>query len=262
MNFIKTIAAAAALAAVSVPALADIRAVNDGTSEMFLAVGDQNGSFIMDTGVTLNQLLAGATFSQSVASTAWTSYTAADTDLFDGASNSTTGTRWALFVFDGSSQADFSAMQVVTTLGKGLTAANVTFNGNVLQTLYGSNVLVGQNASSTGTHATLQNGTSYNLKGTSAYATADFFRLGSSAKTFIGNKVGDNSALFLINGDPSDGSDGTLKVITQNLGLTASFNGTTVSVAAIPAVPEPTSYALMAAGLAAIGFVARRRRAA
>jgi hypothetical protein len=36
--------------------------------------------------------------------------------------------------------------------------------------------------------------------------------------------------------------------------------GGTINFAAVPAVPEPETYALLLAGLAAIGFVARRRR--
>lgn len=257
MKFIKTLAAAAALAAVSVPALASIKQVNNGTSELFLAVGDQNGSFILDTGVTLNDLLNNPTsFSRSVAGTAWTSYTAADTDLFDGTSSSTTGTRWALFVFDGYTQSDYSLMRVITTGGKNVTTASFTFDGATLNQANAKTGNVAQSANGTGTHF-LANGSSYNPKGTPGYATADFFRF-SDANVFIGNKVGDNAKMFLVNGDPSDGSDSTLPVIATQLGLTASFDGQTLSVTA---VPEPQTYALMAAGLAMVGFMARRRRA-
>lgn len=261
MNFIKTLAAAAAIAAVSAPALASIKQVNNGTSELFLAVGDANGSFILDTGVTLDSLLtAPASFSRAVASAAWTSYTAADTNLFDGASNSTTGTRWALFVYDGSTLPEFDAQRVITTLGKGLTAANVHIEAGTMNQSVAKTGNVGQAANGTGTHISVANGSSYNPKGTPGYATAvDFFRF-SDANTLIGNKVGDSSALFLMQGDATDGADSTLPVIASQLGLTANFNGTTLTVTA--AVPEPESYALMVAGLAVVGFVARRRRAA
>lgn len=259
MKFIKTLAAVAALAAISAPALAGIKQVNNGTSELFLAVGDQNGSFILDTGVSLNQLLAGATFSQSVASAAWTSYTAADTNLFDGASNSTTGTRWALFVYDGASLPDFDAQRGIMTLGKGMTAASVNIIAGTMNQAVASTGNIGGAASGTGTHLTQANGSSYNPKGTPGYAGPNFFRYGD-ANTFIGNKVGDSSSLFLLQGDATDGTDPTLPVIVTQLGLTASFDGATVAVTA--AVPEPESYALMAAGLAVVGFIARRRRAA
>jgi hypothetical protein len=258
MKFIKTLAAAAVIAAISVPAVASIKQVNNGTSELFLAVGDQNASFILDTGVTLNDLLNNpASFTRSVAGAAWTSYIGSDTNLFDGASNSTTGTRWALFVFDGATQSDYSLMRVITTGGKNVTTASFTFDAGTMNQANAKVGSVGQSANGTGTHF-LANGSSFNPKGTPGYATADFFRF-SDANTFIGNKVGDTAKLFLVNGDPSDGSDPTLPVIATQLGLTASFDGQTLAVTA--AVPEPQSYALMAAGLAMVGFIARRRRA-
>lgn len=259
MKFIKTLAAVAALAAASVPAVASIKQVNNGTSELFLAVGDQNGSFILDTGVTLNDLLNNPTsFTRAVAGTAWTSYSAADTNLFDGASNSTTGTRWALFVFDGATLSDYSLMRVITTGGKNVTTTSFTFDAGTMNQANAKTGNVGQAANGTGTHAQ-PNGSSYNPKGTPGYATADFFRF-SDANTFIGNKVGDSANLFLVTGDASDGSDPTLPVIATQLGLTASFDGQTLAVTAA-VVPEPQAYALMAAGLAMVGFIARRRRA-
>lgn len=43
-------------------------------------------------------------------------------------------------------------------------------------------------------------------------------------------------------------------------GLAATKGGYTLSVSATPAVPEPTTAALLLGGLAAVGFVATRRR--
>jgi hypothetical protein len=43
----------------------------------------------------------------------------------------------------------------------------------------------------------------------------------------------------------------------------ANFDGTTVSLTstAVAAVPEPSTYAMLLAGLGAVGFIARRRKA-
>ena len=259
MKLTHTLAAAAAFAALSAPALANIKAVNAGQSEIFLVVGDQNGSFMLDTGVTLGAMLnSPVSFSRSVASAAWTSYTAVDTNLFDGASNSNSGTRWALFVYDGSSESDYSLQQVLTTLGKGLTASSITFDALTMNTAWGATGNLGQQANGTGTHPTQANGSSFNPQGTTGFAGPNFFKFGG-ANVFIGNKVGDSSSLFLIKGDADLFDDPLATVITSKTGLTASFDGQTLSVTA--AVPEPESYALMAAGLAVVGFIARRRRA-
>lgn len=258
MKFIKTLAAAAVLAAVSLPSQAYVTQANNGSTELFLVIGDENGSFLLDTGVTVASVLSSpASFTRAVASAAWTAYSAADTNLFDGASNRTTGTRWALFAYDGATLADFSAHSVITTAGKGLTTASFAFDAGTMVQSNSAMGSVAQQANGTGTHPTLANGTSYNLKGTTAYFGTNFFKF-FAGNTFIGNTVGDSSSLYLLKGDAELSDDPLAPVIATKLGLTANFDGTSLTVSA---VPEPESIALMAAGLAAIGFVVRRRRA-
>lgn len=264
---LKTLAAVAALATLSAtPALATIKAVADGTSELFLVVGDNNGSFILDTGVSLDGFLsdaAGATgtiFSRTVAGAAWTAYTGSDTNLFDGSPGSTTGTRWALFVFDGSGNFDVTQIRALSTVGAGGSAASFGFSGDEFVGAWASTGLVGQQANGTGTHTGTPavNGSSFNLKGTPGYAAPTFFSFGGTG-TRIGNAVGVSSGLVLMSG--SDPDDGLLPVNAAYVGnVTASFDGTTLTVAA--PVPEPETYALMLGGLAAVAFMARRRRSA
>lgn len=260
MKFIKTLAAAAVLAAVSAPALASIKVVADGTSEIILAVGDANGSYILDTGVNLNDFLAGNnTWSRSVAGAAWTAYTGSDTNLFDGSPSSTTGTRWALFVYDGSGNFDVTQIRSLSTVGAGGSAASFGFSGDEFVTAFAATGNVVAQANGTGTHFGLPNvnGSSFNAKGTAGYAAPTFFSYGGT-NTRIGNAVGVSSGLVLVSGSNAD--DGLEPVNAAYLpNITASFDGTTLSVVAAP-VPEPETYALMLGGLAAVAFIARRRR--
>lgn len=265
MNFIKTLTAAAVLAAVSAPAMATLKVVADGTSELFLAVGDANGSFILDTGISLDGFLSsaagasGTTFSRTVAGAAWTAYTGSDTNLFDGSPSSTTGTRWALFVYDGAGNFDVTQIRSLSTVGAGGSAASFGFSGDDFVSAYAATSSQALNANGTGTHTGTPavNGSSFNAKGTAGYLASTFFSYGGT-NTRIGNAVGVSSGLVLVSGSNAD--DGLEPVNAAYLPrVTASFDGTTLSVVAAP-IPEPETYALMLGGLAAVAFIARRRR--
>lgn len=69
----------------------------------------------------------------------------------------------------------------------------------------------------------------------------------SASSGFVAGK---NTLEFIVNNTATEGGNYT--------GLRAEFLSSNVSLAS--AVPEPHSYALMLAGLGALGFVARRRR--
>ncbi len=253
MKFIKTLAAVAALAAISAPALANIKAAANGTSEIFLAVGNANGSFILDTGVGLNSFLSSASgasgtiFSRTVAGAAWTSFTAA---------NSLATSSWALFVYDGNGTTDSTVLRALTTVNKNGSPASFTFDGDAFDSAWAQTGLIGQQANGTGTHTGLPaaNGSSYNAKGTAGYAGPSFFSFGGT-NVAVGNKIGDASLLVLVQG----GFDYSDTVNASYVGaVNVSFDGTTLTAAA--PVPEPETYALMLGGLAAVGFMARRRR--
>ncbi len=56
------------------------------------------------------------------------------------------------------------------------------------------------------------------------------------------------------------GAEGPASLMFQAVGTSQSYGGSLDAVSLTAAVPEPETYALMLAGLGAVGFVARRRR--
>ncbi|MBI3347313.1 MAG: PEP-CTERM sorting domain-containing protein [Burkholderiales bacterium] len=241
---LKTLALAA-LVAVAAPSFAAVQiGGNIGQAEYVFIATNAAGSYFQDLGVSTGTIETnwGKTFSQAVAGTEWNKFLA-----FGG-----TNTQWAIIaaqpLADGFTPGEINAWttvyanQALGTIqnsqsndGTNNLAVKFQVNDNKASPKSANNRL----AAAFGTSAYIDNGeTSFN----------GFFNarntVGTVAKMVYltpSNEVSDAASQFTV------------------LASTAKFDGTNVTITT--AVPEPSSYAMLVAGLAAVGFVARRRKA-
>ena len=73
-------------------------------------------------------------------------------------------------------------------------------------------------------------------------------------------KLGNDFSAFVFDDNFAAGSTLTFMLSSENLQGTGLSHATIYTGNVVPVIPEPETYALMLAGLAAVGFVARRRR--
>jgi len=259
MKFSK-IAAAALIAPASVPAMAMIGVGQPANAEMFLIVVDKDASFAFDTGLKFSTFEA-AVNAQTLnkvwdlsSNANWNAYKAIDTNLNDGTKNN--GTRWLFAAVFTDGQPAVDQVAFVTTKGSAANLAALTMGdyydkaAQVQLNIVNTNQLPGQQAG-----GVAANGSSVSLVGKAGYF-GDLMNFGA-LNYFIGNKVGDSSSIYYESALSEEPSDGMQSVAYRNSSV--SFDGNKLTVTA---VPEPETYALMLAGLVAVGGIARRRRAA
>lgn len=239
--------ALAALVAVAAPAFAAVQtAGNLGDAEYVFIATNSAGSYAQDLGVSANfidALNGGTSFTQSVAGAEWNKFVAF------GGSN----TQWAIIAaqpldvgFNPGEVNAWTTRNVNQALGSIQNSQSNDGTNNLAVHFFDidsrSNPKVANNrlASAFGTLTYSDNGvTSFN----------GFF----NARNTVGTQA--EMVYLTPSNDVSDASSQYAVLKTF-----ANFDGTNVTITAA-AVPEPSSYAMLVAGLAAVGFVARRRRA-
>ncbi|MFG6460081.1 PEP-CTERM sorting domain-containing protein [Roseateles sp. DXS20W] len=240
----KTIALAA-LAAVAAPSFAAVQVGGEiGDAEYVFVATNSAGSYFQDLGATTGFIAGnyGKTFTQSVAGAEWNKFLA-----FGG-----TNTTWAIIAAqplgDGFNPGEINAWttrnvnQALGTIQNSQSndgTSNLAVSFLTADAKSSPKVADNRLASAFGTSAYFDNGTlSFN----------GFF----NARNAVGTQA---SMVYLT---PSNEVSDLPSLFTV-LNSTASFNGSTVTITT--AVPEPSTYAMLFAGLAAVGFMARRRKA-
>lgn len=256
---LKHLAAAAALVCAA-PAFAGTNTLNEN-AELVGVVWDENfATYAIDFGISVADLAnLNGQLSFNVAGAAWASYLEADTNLGDY--QPFEGTRWAVFAVDNDDQLSFTPgdVNLLSTYQDGIAPvlSNQGFEvmWNVAQ-VQASNY---DQRGAAGDQALLDPAVNVDMSVVLGDG-AHYLEFGQPLR--VGNAIGLSTGLFSCThgGFREFDSNAICGAVTNAAGQAVSvgFNGTAFSVSA---VPEPGTYAMLMAGLAAVGFVARRRRA-
>jgi len=257
---LKKIALAALATVAAVPAFAVIEGIGVpmGQAELVFVAYNDKASFVKDLGITtdafLAQLNATGAFNVSVLGSEYTRYL----DQKGGA------TQWAV-VASNPIEFGFNPGEINYYGTKNVAQAtfgvnNQLFNDGVqVLATYFDTVDNAANNAGIGIDAGINNIEWTGLAGTVEYAPA-YVTLGSAYNT--GNDVGVAAEMVYLTSSSANSSHLVVGGAMGNAALRINFDGSNiVATSPVAAIPEPSTYALLIAGLCAVGFVARRRQA-
>lgn len=254
--------ALAALVAVSVPAFAGVKTTGTiGQAEYVLLVTNANGSYAQDLGISTDGVLSllngGSTFTQSVAGTQWDKFVA----FGISAANSQYAIIAAQPIGDGFNAGEINAWTTVNKNQALGTIQNSQSNDGTIN-LATHFTDIDNKATNTGIGQANNRLASANPSLTYSDNGITSFNSFFNARNTVGTA---SQIVYLTPSSDVSDAPSLYSVVKNSAGkaLVANFDGTNVtfSPAVAAAVPEPSSYAMLAAGLLAVGFVARRRNA-
>ncbi|MDC6170148.1 PEP-CTERM sorting domain-containing protein [Paucibacter sp. XJ19-41] len=245
----KTIALAALLATTG-SAFAEIQTGQTGSfgeAELVFIATNSKGSFLKDLGVTANAFQSNGNFNFSVQGAEWDKFVA-----FGGSD-----TKWTVLAANPLGFGfEPGEINLFTTVGAGQAANginNQVFN-DAVNNLASIFVTSDDIATNTGIGAD-------NIELAQA-AGSDGYLAGYINLAGFYNQVGSVNETLKMAYLTSSNDNGSSLVLASpyvNASTEVSFNGTSIAAVTAP-VPEPSTYALLLAGLCAVGFMVRRRQ--